>query len=248
VIAIDIGNTNIVIAIFFDKKIKKIIRIETDDKNIKKKLDYNFTSKKNLKLDYNICVISSVSSDSNKKIINFFKKLKFKILNINLNNISKEIKFNYINKQLGADRIANTFAAVKKYGRDSIVIDFGTATTFDLVINNIYLGGLIAPGINTSHDALVKKASKLKKISIKKINKTFGNDTKTSMQTGFYWGYVSLINGIINKILLDEKIKPKIILTGGLASIFEEEIKYTTYHEPNLTLEGLYLIGKKKYE
>jgi len=246
-IAIDIGNTNIVIATFFNKKIIKIIRMGTEDKDIKKKLDYNFTSKKNLKLDYNFCVISSVSSHSNKKIINFFKKLKYKILNINLNNIPKEIKFNYVNKQLGADRIANTFAAINKYGRNSIVIDFGTATTFDLVVNNIYLGGLIAPGINISHDALVKKASKLKKISIKKTKKTFGNDTKSSMQAGFYWGYVSLVNGIINKIILDEKIKPKIILTGGLACIFKEEIKYTTFHEPNLTLEGLYLIGKKKH-
>ena len=98
-----------------------------------------------------------------------------------------------------------------------------------------------------SHDALVEQASKLNKISIKKINKIIGNDTKSSMQIGFYWGYLNLINGIIRKIMTEKKIKPKIIITGGLASTFKDEIKFKTYYEPNLTLEGLYLIGQTKY-
>ena len=75
-----------------------------------------------------------------------------------------------------------------------------------------------------------------------------GKNTKKSMQSGFYWGYIALINGLINEILLEKKFKPKIILTGGLAGIFKGEIKFKTYHSANLTLEGLYLIGQKKYE
>ena len=248
-IVIDIGNTNIVIGIVSKQKIKKTIRLNTKEKKLTLELYKYFKlqdiSKYNL--DFRICIISSVSEIPEKKITNFFKKLNFKLLNINTNNIPKTIKFNYNYSQLGADRIANTFAAIKKYGKNSLVVDFGTATTFDAIINNVYQGGLISPGINISHDALVFNASKLNKISISKVKRVVGNNTKSSMQSGFYWGYVSLINGVIQRIILEKKFKPKIIITGGLAKTFETQIKYQTYYEPNLTLEGLYLIGKIKY-
>lgn len=248
-IVIDIGNTNIVIGMFYKKKIKKIIRLNSKDKKLKSKLNTIFKKSNihKLMIDSKICIIASVSKLPEKQIILVFKNLKFKILNINISNSPKEIKFNYISSQLGADRIANTFAAIYKYGKNSLVIDFGTATTFDLIINDNYVGGLIAPGIAVSHNALVENASKLKKISIIETNKIIGNNTKKSMQSGFYWGYVSLINGIIKKILIDTKIEPKIILTGGLANTFKDKIEFKTYYEPNLTLEGLYLIGQKKY-
>ena len=148
---------------------------------------------------------------------------------------------------MGADRIANTFAAINNYGKNSLVIDFGTATTFDLIQNNIYIGGLIAPGILNSQVSLVNSASKLNKVPIVKIKKIICNDTKSSMQSGFYWGYIGLINGIIERIMVEKKNIPIIILTGGLASIFKDEINYKTYIEPNLTLDGLYLIGQELY-
>ena len=248
-IVIDIGNTNIVLGIFFKKKIKKIIRLNNKDEKIVAKLKkyFNSNSIKKLQLDYKACVISSVSIFSEKKIINFFRLYKFKIYNINLNNISGDTKFNYVINQLGADRIANTFASIAKYGKNSIVVDFGTATTFDVVINNVYHGGLITPGIKTSLDSLILNTSKLKKVSIIKTKKIIGQNTKTSMQTGFYWGYIGLINGILDKINQDKNIKFKVILTGGLASNFKDDIKYSNYYDPNLTLDGLYLIGQKKY-
>ena len=248
-IVIDIGNTNIVIGIISKQKIRKTIRLNTKEKKLIVELCKYFSlqnlSKYNL--DFRICIISSVSTIPEKKITNFFKTLNFKLLNIDATNVPKTIRFNYNYNQLGADRIANTFAAIKKYGKNSLVVDFGTATTFDVIINNTYQGGLISSGINISHDALVFNASKLNKISINKIIRVVGNSTKSSMQSGFYWGYVSLINGVIKKIIAEKKFKPKIIITGGLAKTFEAEIKYTTYYEPNLTLEGLYLIGKIKY-
>ena len=248
-IVIDIGNTNTVIGIFFNNKLKKIIRFNTNNKNIEKILKENFLLKdsKKYKFDYKLCCISSVSPSFDNKFIFFFKKLKLQVININLKNIPNDINFNYANNQLGADRIANTFAAINKYGSNSIVVDFGTATTFDLVINNNYEGGLITPGISISLNTLIENASKLNYIKIKKVKKIIGNNTKDSLQNGFYWGYVSLINGVIKKIILEYSIKPKIILTGGLSSIFKSEIKFNAYHDPNLTLEGLYLIGKKKY-
>ena len=248
-IVIDIGNTNIVIGFISKQRIKKIIRLNTKEKKLTTEL-YKYFSLQNISkydLDCKICIISSVSIIPEKKIINFFKILNFKLLNINAKNVPKSIKFSYNFNQLGADRIANTFAAINKYGKNSLVVDFGTATTFDVIIDNVYQGGLISPGINISHDALVFNASKLNKVPINKILKVVGNDTKSSMQSGFYWGYVSLINGVIKRIILEKKFKPKVIITGGLAKIFETQIQYKTYYEPNLTLEGLYLIGKTKY-
>ena len=244
-IVIDIGNTNIVIGIVSKQKIKKTIRLNTKEKKLTLELYKYFMlqdiSKYNL--DFRICIISSVSLIPEKKIMNFFKTLDFRLLNINAKNVPKVIKFNYNYNQLGADRIANTFAAIKNYGKNSLVVDFGTATTFDVVINNIYQGGLISPGINISHDALVSNASKLNKISISKITRIVCNGTKSSMQSGFYWGYVGLINGIVKRILIERKFKPCVILTGGLANLYKKEIIIKTYHEPDLTLEGLYHIG-----
>jgi len=247
-IVVDVGNTNTVIGFYINNKLIKINRINTKDILLKKNLHTLFYRKiiSEIKYEDRICIISSVSS-SEKTIISFFKSLDFKILNINISNIPKKIKFNYKSNQLGADRIANTFAAIHKYGNNSLVIDFGTATTFDVIRNKIYEGGAITPGINISHDALVKNASQLNKISIKPTNIIIGKDTRKSMEGGFYWSYVNLINGNINKIILEKKFRPKIILTGGLANIFKKEIKYLTYYEPNLTLEGLYLIGLATY-
>ena len=248
-IVVDIGNTNIVIGIYSCKKIKKIVRIKTKEKDIIYSLKFLFNKLNvtKLNLDFKICIISSVVPFINEKIINFFKLLEFKVLNIKISNIPLNIKFNYEAKQLGSDRIANTFAAIEKYGKNSIVVDFGTATTFDVVKNKTYEGGIISPGINISHDALINNAAKLKKISIVRTNSIVGTNTKSSMQSGFYWGYISLINGIINKIINQKKFEPTIILTGGLANIFKKEIAFKTYHEPNLTLNGLYLIGQTKY-
>ncbi len=249
-IVVDIGNTNVVIGLYVKKKLIKVFRMDTKKKNMKNELKNIFSLKKisKMNLDFRVCAIASVSSYyQTKEIVNFFKNLGLTTFNITLKNISNNIKFNYIPGQLGADRIANTFSAIHKYGKDTLVIDFGTATTFDITIKGNYAGGIIAPGIKISHLALVDQASKLKKTLIIKTKKIIANDTKKSMQSGFYWGYLSLINGLIKKIISERKIKPKIILTGGLAKIFKSEIEFNTYHEPNLTLEGLYIIGKKKY-
>ena len=244
---VDVGNTDTVIGLYINDRLISKTRFTTKDINFKKKLSQFFLKKNISKFKYNLCIISSVVPSVDNVIFKCIKKYKFKIVNLTLKKINDSIIFKYEPNQLGADRIANTYAAIKKYGKNSIIIDFGTATTFDVVKNNIYHGGSIAPGINVSHKSLVSYASKLKKISIKKVNIIVGKNTKESMQSGFYWGYVGLINKIIKKILIEKKFKPKIILTGGLANVFKEEIKFKTYYEPNLTLEGLYHIGLKYY-
>jgi len=245
-IVIDIGNTNIVLGVYSNKRLKKIFRYSSKSlltiTEIKKKFTKNYISK--LNLDFNICIISSVVIGLDVKIKYIFEKINLKIKNISYKNLPIEMEFDIDNPhELGNDRIANSIAAINKYGKNCLVIDFGTATTFDVIQNFKYKGGVIAPGINASHDTLVQNASRLKKIKFLKTNKVVGKNTIKAMQSGFYWGYVGLINGIVKRILIERKFKPYVILTGGLANLYKKEIIIKTYHEPDLTLKGLYHIG-----
>ena len=249
-IVVDIGNTNIVIGIYVKSKLSHVYRFETKSKQflnkIKKTINKNNIGKYNI--DYKLCVVSSVVPNISNNIVTFFKKIGLKVYNINYLNISTNIKFKIDSpKELGNDRIANTIAAIEKYGKDCLILDFGTATTFDIIKNNTYQGGIIAPGVTISHDTLVKNASQLNKISISKTKKIVGKNTIHAMKSGFYWGYTSLINGIIEKTINEKKYLPTLILTGGLENTFKEQIKMKYYYEPHLTLQGLYLIGLKKY-
>ena len=165
-IVIDIGNTNIVIGIYVKSKLSYVYRFETKSKKflsrIKKTINKNKIDK--YKIDYNLCVVSSVVPKVSNTIVNFFKKIGLKVFNINYLNIPTNVKFKINNpKELGNDRIANTIAAIEKYGKDCLILDFGTATTFDIIKNNTYQGGIIAPGVTISHDTLVKNASQLNK-------------------------------------------------------------------------------------
>ena len=245
-IVVDIGNTNTVIGIFHKRTLKNSYRLETKSLTILKYLKKNFSKNKikNIKLDYNICIISSVVPKIDNKIFNFFKSINIKTTFVSYSNTKKIFNCNIKNhNQLGSDRIANSLAAINKYGKNCLVLDFGTATTFDVIKNEIYEGGIIAPGINVSLESLINKTSKLRKIKISKINKVVGKNTFEAMQSGFYWGYESLISGIIRKILKDKKYKPILIMTGGLSYLFKNKVKIKTVYEPYLTLYGLYIIG-----
>ncbi len=249
-IVVDVGNTDSVIGIYQSSKLICTYRFKSKSKKliseIKSKI--NKDTIKKFQIEQKVCVISSVVPEIDKRIIYFFKKLQFKVLNINYSNIPFNIKLNIDTpKQLGADRIANIIAAKFKYGKNCLILDFGTATTFDVMKNNSYEGGIIAPGILISHDSLIKNASKLKKIKFYKTKKIIGKNTLEAMQSGFFWGYVFFINGIIKKTIAEKKYKPKLILTGGLSLLFRDQIKKKSFYEPYLTLDGLYLIGLKKY-
>ena len=194
---------------------------------------------KELNIKFDVCFTSQL-----KRAINTLNII-LKVLDNPKVKINKAWELN--ERHYGGLTGLNKDDTIKKYGNNCLIIDFGTATTFDVIKKNKYEGGVIAPGIDISHDALVKYASKLKKISIIRTKSLVGNNTKDSMQSGFYWGYISLINGVIEKIIKQQRFKPTIILTGGLANIFKKEISQKTEYEPNLTLNGLYLIGKIKY-
>ena len=250
-ILIDVGNTNIVFAVSVNKKIKNIKRVDTNKKikSINKiisniiKIYLNLNYLKNSK----VAIISSVVPHLNSQIIKILKLYKIKVYLLKSKDILPYLKIDYNINEIGADRIANSLAVINCKIKNSIVIDFGTATTFEVIKNSRFLGGLIFPGIELSKSTLIKKTSLLKNTQIAKTKATVAKTTKKSIQSGFYWGYIFAINGIIKKITKEKKFKPRIILTGGLAKIFKSDIKPKPVINSNLTLEGLQVIGSLYY-
>ena len=161
-------------------------------------------------------------------------------------NVKCPIKINLDNPlEVGADRIVNAVGSNKLYKKPAIIIDFGTATTFDVVdAKGGYSGGVIAPGINLSLSALQEAASKLPMVWIKKPKKVIATNTKEAMQSGIYWGYIGLIEGLVERIKKEMKTKPVVIATGGLANMFAESTKVIEKVESDLTLIGLNEIFK----
>ena len=156
--------------------------------------------------------------------------------------------------ELGADRLVNAIAAYEKYGGPAgtplIVVDFGTATTFDVVsARGEYLGGIISPGLGISADALFSRAARLGRVDIKRPPKVIGTTTVTHIQSGLYYGYIGLVDGILERMIaemLDDPrtggSQPKILATGGLARLIAEDSRYISTIDDMLTLDGLRLV------
>ena len=233
----DIGNTSTRICLFNQSKIVKSIIISTKKiflkgyiNKILKKLN-----KKNLKKKI---LFSCVVPLAFKRVKKDLKGTGFKVLEIKSFNLKKIIKINIQNlKQLGSDRIVNSIEA-KKF-KNCLVIDFGTATTFDIVKNGIYEGGVIAPGVRLSIKNLSQATALLPMFDLKSNQKRYGKNTKDALNAGFIWGYDGLINNIINKITKNWKKNYKIILTGGYANLFKKIIKKKTLIDQNITIKGI---------
>ncbi|MBB5693430.1 type III pantothenate kinase [Muricoccus pecuniae] len=149
-------------------------------------------------------------------------------------------------KEVGADRLLNSLAAHHHYRGPLIVIDFGTATTFDVVgEGGAYVGGVIAPGINLSIEALHRAAARLPRIGIGRPQSVIGRDTVPAMQSGIYWGYVGLIEGLVARIRAEQGSTLKVIATGGLAPLFAEGTTVIQHTDPDITLDGLRLLAAR---
>ena len=173
-----------------------------------------------------------------KEIKKILKKSNYKVLEIKHLNFMKLIKINIKNtKQLGSDRIVNSIEG-KKF-KNCLIIDFGTATTFDIIKNGTYEGGVIAPGVKSSIKNLSQSTALLPTFDLKNKQKTYGKNTIEALNAGFIWGYDGLINNIINKITKNWKINYKIILTGGYANLFKKVIKRKTIIDKNITIKGV---------
>tara|TARA_B100001121_G_scaffold282241_1_gene275488 strand:+ start:545 stop:1291 length:747 start_codon:yes stop_codon:yes gene_type:complete len=240
----DIGNTSSRICILNDKsKILKSVIFDT--KKIYSK-DYvrnifNKISQRNIRREV---LFSCVVPLALKKIKKVLKKTNYKILEIKSLNLGKIIKINIKNiKQLGSDRIVNSVEA-KKF-KNCLIIDFGTATTFDIVRQGAYEGGVIAPGVKLSIKNLSQSTALLPIFSLKYKQKSYGKNTKDALNAGFIWGYEGLINSIINKITHNWKIDYKIILTGGYANLFKKVIKRRVIVDQDITIKGVSIIYKE---
>jgi len=147
--------------------------------------------------------------------------------------------------EVGADRIVNSVAAYHKYKTGMIVIDFGTATTFDVISKKgEYLGGAISPGIKIAAEALYHKASKLPRVEFTPPKSVIGKDTESSMKSGIIYGYGALVDGMVQRIKTEMGTNPKVIATGGLANVMQAVSETIESIEPNLTLEGLRILGE----
>jgi len=176
-----------------------------------------------------------------KKFISKKTKIKcHEIKDLNLRSLLN-IKANY--NQVGSDRLANAISLLNN--KDNfIILDFGTATTFDVIIGNSYRGGIIAPGISISLNTLIDKASLIPKVNLKKIKKVIGIDTNSAVRSGFFWGYAGLIDNIVNLIKKETRKSYKIIITGGFSKLFKTSIKTKVIENKNITIRGLFKISK----
>jgi type III pantothenate kinase len=240
----DIGNTSTKICVL--------------NNNFKILRSYNFETIKILKNNFiNTIIRKRVNKDLSptflfssvvpKVFLNIKKSLmlkKYKVLEIKNLNLNKVIKINVKNKnQLGSDRIANAIS-IKKL-KNCLVIDFGTATTFDVIKNGIYEGGVIAPGVKLSIKNLSQATALLPLINLRLNQKKFGKNTKEALNAGFVWGYEGLINNIIHKIVSKNKKKFKIILTGGYANFFKKMVKKNVTVDQDITVKGIANVYKE---
>lgn len=249
IFVMDIGNTNSVLGVFADEKLKYEWRISTDRKKTEDELGILVKSLfdfEGLQLsDITGIIISSVVPPIIRPLENMCQKyFKLEPLIIGREDVNSFLEIKYPQpKEIGADRIVNAVGALTLYKPPLIIIDFGTATTFCYIDENrAYYGGIIAPGIKISMDALYDHAAKLPKIEIQKPDSVVGTSTEGAMQSGVYYGYVGQVDGIVSQIKREKQTEPTVIATGGLASLIADSSLCIEHVERNLTLIGLYII------
>ena len=241
----DIGNTNIKICkINKNFKIVKTYLFDTKSKNFDKILNKNLNNIIQKDTNKN-ALFSSVVPNVYNKIKKILIKNKMKVFEVKKFNLKKLINFK-IKKysQLGSDRIANSIGAFYKFKSNCVIIDFGTATTFDVLIKKTYRGGVIAPGIKISLNTLSDKATLIPKINLKKISKIIGVDTISAVRSGFFWGYAGLIDNIVNLIKKETGKSFKLVITGGFSNLFKNSIKTKLIQNKEITIKGLIKISK----
>lgn len=254
-LAIDAGNTNTVFAVFEKNRIAGKWRISTDSSRTADEYALFLIELIKLsKIDYSRIsdvVISTVVPRSLFSLKTFAREyFRVEPIIIGEDSVKVGIKVKVERpKEVGADRLVNALAAYKIFKKACIIIDFGTATTFDVISEEgEYVGGVISPGINLSIDALKTAAAKLPEIAVARPENVIGKSTVAAMQSGIYWGYVGLIEGITQRIRDEYGIKMKVIATGGLSPLFAKGTEVIEEVQPDLTLHGLnfvYELNKK---
>jgi len=240
----DIGNSDTKIFLVNKKnKVLKKTNLNTkniNNQNLNKKIKFLI---KDLKIIEKILFCSVVPKSFNLIKRYFYKKTKIKCYEIKDLNLRSLIKIKVNFKQVGSDRLTNAISL--QNDRDNfIILDFGTATTFDVVIKKNYTGGIIAPGVKISLDTLSDKASLIPQINLKKITNVIGSNTISAVRSGFFWGYAGLIDNIVNLIKKETGKSFRLVITGGFSDLFKNSIKTKFIQNKNITLKGLIKIAK----
>ena len=253
-LAIDIGNTNVVMGLFQDQEIAATWRIGTDIRRTADEIvALMLTLLQHQDIDpsaVHAAILSSVVPPLTGPVQDACKRC-FGIEPLSVGHTTKtgvEVRIENP-REVGADRIVNSTAAHAMHGADGsplIVIDFGTATTFDLVDGEgAYRGGVIAPGINLSLEALHSAAAQLPRIAVERPPHVIGGGTVLAMQSGIYWGYLSLVEGLVERIGREFGEPTTVLATGGLAPLFADGTDVIQYIEPDLTIRGLLEVHRR---
>lgn len=253
-LAVDVGNTNVVFALFGEGQIKARWRVATDPRRTGDEYAVGLMQLMSLEgfkpADVEQVIISSVVPRSVHNLTVLSEKY-FGISPLIAGEGAAQWGIDVDidePRSLGADRAVNAIAAHAKYPGDLIVVDFGTATTLDVVdFNGAYKGGIIAPGVNLSLDALVGNTAKLPRIAIQapRSDSVIGRNTEDQMLIGVFWGYVAMMEGLIARMRAQIGRPAKVIATGGLAVLFHEQTEIFDAIDTELTLEGLALIAQR---
>ena len=240
----DIGNseTKVYLITSKNKIIKKISfsSKEINNKILNKKFKFLVKDFKFIKKILFCSVVPKSFNLIKKFLSKKIKKKCYEVKDLKLKSLI-DIKVNY--KQVGSDRLTNAISLINN--RDNfIILDFGTATTFDVITQKVYRGGVIAPGIKISLNTLSDKATLIPKINLKQIKKVIGIDTISAVRSGFFWGYAGLIDNIVNLIKKETNKSFKLVITGGFSDLFKNSIKTKLIQNKDITAKGLIKISK----
>jgi len=253
-LVIDVGNSNIVLGIYDGERLLKDWRISTEKSRTTDEYGVRVSD---------LFRLSGISFESVKGIIisSVVPTLTGVLENLSLQyfgfkpyivgpGIKTGMPIHYDNpREVGADRIVNAVAGYEKYRTALVIVDFGTATTFDYVNRKgEYCGGAIAPGLMISMEALFQKASKLPRVEIVKPPHIVAKNTVNSMQAGIYYGYIGLVDEIVTRMKAESSEKPRVIATGGLAGLIAPESRTIEKIEEYLTLDGLRILYARNCE
>lgn len=247
-LAIDVGNTNMVFGLYEGDKLRGSFRISTNSERTSDELGmqisqyYHFHGIDRTETD--AVIIASVVPPVMYTVINAIRKY----LRVQPLVVGRDVDAGIVNcynnpREVGADRLVNAVSAVRKYGKPLIIVDIGTATTFDAIdAQGAYQGGVIFPGIKVAMEALFLKASKLPRVDIERPEKAIGKTTVQSMQSGAVRGYVGALTGIVGDMQKELGGNARVVATGGMGRMMAEYCPLIDEVDPNLTLEGLRLI------